>query len=156
MSLMRITRRSPSILSDSFMDELPDRIRRMLEGNLPLDPVQTVGWMPAMEIVEKPDALLATAELPGLGPDDVNVNVEDGVLTISGEKTEEKKEGEAESQVYLWERRYGSFRRSFTLPTSVDVDKITAHFENGVLTLRLPKTESVKAKGRKIAIDAKK
>jgi HSP20 family protein len=86
----------------------------------------------------------------------VDVSVDDGVLTISGEKEEEKKEGEENSQYYLFERRYGSFRRSFTLPSAVDVDKISAEFDNGLLKVTLPKTESVKAKGKKISVSTKK
>ncbi|HEU4993619.1 MAG TPA: Hsp20/alpha crystallin family protein [Gemmatimonadaceae bacterium] len=156
MALIRMTRRSPASLTSSFIDELPDRIRQMLEGTLPFEPVQNVGWMPAMEIVEKKDFLLVTAELPGLGDKDVDVSVDEGVLTISGDKAEEKKEAEEESQFYLLERRYGSFRRSFTLPNAVDVDKITADFANGVLTVKLPKSEEVKAKGKKILIGSRK
>jgi HSP20 family protein len=143
-------------LTESFLDDLPERIRRMFEGGLTLEPVQSVGWMPAIEIVEKNGALVVTAELPGLEAKDVDISVEDDVLTISGEKHEEKKEGEEGTQYYLWERRYGSFRRSFTLPSAVDAEKITANFAKGVLTITLPKSEQVKAKGRKIAIAEKK
>jgi HSP20 family protein len=143
------------MLSNPLIDELPDRIRRMLEGSLPLEPVQTVGWMPAMEIVEKSDALVVTAELPGIVPKDIDISVDEGVLTISGEKQEERKEGEPEAQFYLWERRYGSFRRSFTLPNAVDVDRIVANFDNGVLTITLPRSEKV-AKGKKIKVGEKK
>src|SRR5690348_12671136 len=105
MALIRMTRRTPAPLSNSFLNDLPDRIRQMLEGSLALEPVQTVGWMPAVEIVEKPEALVFTAELPGMNAKDVDVSVDDGVLTISGEKEEEKKEGEENAQYYLFERR---------------------------------------------------
>lgn len=155
MALIRLSGRTPALnLGSSFIDELPDRIRRMLEGSL--EPVQTVGWMPAMEIRDQKDAFILTAELPGLTNKDVNIGIEDDVLTISGEKREEKKEGDEESKYYLWERRYGSFHRSFTLPAAVDAEKITADFEGGVLTVKLPKSERVKAKERKIAINARK
>jgi HSP20 family protein len=143
-------------LTESFLDDLPERIRRMFEGGLTLEPIQNVGWMPPIEIVEKNGALLVTAELPGLEAKDVDISVEDDVLTISGEKHEEKKEGEEGTQYYLWERRYGSFRRSFTLPSAVDAEKITANFAKGLLTITLPKSEKVKAKGKKIAIAEKK
>lgn len=157
MALIRMARRSPNLpVMSSFADELPERIRQMLEGTLPIEPIQTVGWMPAMEIVEKPDLLIVTAELPGLTIKDVDVSLDDDVLTISGEKQDFRKEGDEDSQFYLWERRYGSFRRSFTLPRSVDVDRIIADFDNGVLTLKLPKSEKVKAKGKKISIGTKK
>jgi HSP20 family protein len=157
MAITRLTRRSPGFpLTSSFVDDLPDRIRQMLEGSLSFEPVQTVGWMPAMEVIDKPDLLLVTAELPGLAIKDVDIGIDDGVLTISGEKQEVKKEGEEDSQYYLLERRYGSFRRSFTLPNTVDVDKISAEFDNGVLTVKLPKSEKVKTKGKKITINGKK
>ena len=157
MALIRMTRRAPvAPVSNSFLDDLPDRIRQMLEGSLALDPVQSLGWMPAVEIIEKPESLVVTAELPGMNAKDVDVSVDDGVLTISGEKLEEKKEGEENSQYYLFERSYGSFRRSFTLPNAVDVDKIVAEFDNGLLRISLPKTENVKAKGKKISVSTKK
>ncbi|HEX7937614.1 MAG TPA: Hsp20/alpha crystallin family protein [Gemmatimonadaceae bacterium] len=157
MALIRMTRRAPMApVSKSFLDDLPDRIRQMLEGSLTLEPAMPVGWMPAVDIVEKPEALFVTAELPGISAKDVDVSVDDGVLTISGEKQEEKKEGAEETQYYLFERRYGSFRRSFTLPNAVDVDKISAEFDNGMLKVTLPKAESVKAKGKKISVSTRK
>lgn len=157
MALIRMTRRAPvAPVSNSFLDDLPDRIRQMLEGSLALEPVTAVGWMPAVDIVERPDALVVTAELPGLMAKEVDVSVDDGVLTISGEKEEEKKEGAEDSQYYVFERRYGSFRRSFTLPNAVDVDKISAEFDNGLLTVVLPKTENVKARGKKISVSTRK
>ena len=157
MALIRMTRRAPvAPVSNSFLDDLPDRIRQMLEGSLALEPVTAVGWMPAVDIVERPDALVVTAELPGLMAKEVDVSVDDGVLTISGEKEEEKKEGAEDSQYYVFERRYGSFRPSFTLPNAVDVDKISAEFDNGLLTVVLPKTENVKARGKKISVSTRK
>jgi len=157
MALIRMTRRAPvGPVSKPFLDDLPDRLRQMLEGTLSLEPIQTVGWTPAVDIVEKPDALIVTAELPGLTAKEVDVSVDDGILTISGEKEEEKKEGTEESQYYVFERRYGSFRRSFTLPNAVDVDKISAEFDNGLLKVMLPKTENVRAKGKKISVSTKK
>ena len=157
MALIRMTRRAPgAAVSKPFLDDLPDRLRQMLEGTLSLEPIQTVGWMPAVDIIEKPEALVVTAELPGIAAKDVDVSVDDGILTISGEKEEEKKEGAEDSDYYLFERRYGSFRRSFTLPNAVDVDKISAEFDNGLLKVTLPKTENVKVKGKKISVSTKK
>jgi HSP20 family protein len=118
--------------------------------------VEPVGWMPAMEIVEKEDRLFVTAELPGMNVKDVEITLENGVLRISGEKKEEKREREAGSKYHMWERRYGSFQRAFTLPQSVDAEKISASFQDGVLTIDLPKSEKAKALGRKIPIGIKK
>jgi HSP20 family protein len=107
-------------------------------------------FTPAVDIVETENAFVAKADLPGLTKDDIELSLEDGVLSISGERTfkhEEKGEGKSFRRI---ERAYGSFRRAFTLPQGVDVDKVEASFTDGVLTLTLPKTEIVKA--RKIAI----
>ena len=156
MALIRMTRRPQAFFSEPFLGDLPERLRRMLEGTQPFEGVQNVSWMPSMEIVEKNGALIVTAELPGIAPENVDITVEDDVLTISGEKNEETKEDDKDAQFYLCERRYGSFRRSFTLPKAVDADKITATFAKGVLTITLPRSEKVKAKGKKIAIGEKK
>lgn len=91
---------------------------------------------------------MLTAELPGIDPKDIDIDLEDDRLTIRGTKKDELEKEDREYQIY--ERRYGSFERSFSLPRSVDSEKIEANFENGVLTIRLPKTEV--ARGRKIEI----
>jgi HSP20 family protein len=156
MALIRMTRRpTPMPFTRSFVDDLPERIRQMFEGGLSLEPVEPMGWMPAMDIVEKDNMLVLTAELPGVAEKDVEINYENGVLTISGEKQEETKEGARDSDFYLWERRYGSFQRSFTLPRTVDIDKITAEFRNGVLKVVLPKAAENKPKGKKIELTKK-
>lgn len=105
-------------------------------------------WLPPVDVRETDEALTLTAEVPGLGKDDVNVTVENNVLTINGERRFEK---DAEKEGYhRIERAYGTFTRSFTLPANVESDKAKASFENGVLTISLPKAEE--AKPRKIAI----
>jgi len=150
MALIRFTNRPAA---RALLDELPERFRQMFEGNLAFEPLaEPIGWMPAMEITEKNEALVVTAELPGISNKDVEITLEDGVLSIRGEKKEEKKEGEPESRYHMWERRYGSFQRAFTLPKAVDPEKIKAQFENGVLTITLPKSEKAKVQGRKIPI----
>lgn len=108
---------------------------------------------PAVDLVEKEDRYLVTAELPGIDEKDVDVKIADNILTIKGEKKEEREE--REKGRYLSERRYGAFTRSFQLPTGVDEAKIEATFEKGVLTVTLPKTAEAKAKEKKIAIKAK-
>ncbi|MEO1085746.1 MAG: Hsp20/alpha crystallin family protein [Acidobacteriota bacterium] len=105
-------------------------------------------WVPAMDIVETEDAYLATADLPGLRKEDIDIAVEDSVLTISGERTVEHTT--AESGFKRLERASGSFRRAFSLPQGVDLEKVNAGFADGVLTVTLPKTEIVKA--RKVSI----
>ncbi len=105
-------------------------------------------WAPAVDVEETPDHLVFRAELPGMSRDDINLELEDGVLTIQGEKKEEQRDENA--QVLLYERRWGTFTRRFTLPRAVDGSRITAEYANGILTVHVPKAEE--AKGRKIEI----
>ncbi len=105
-------------------------------------------WVPAVDIFESDESFVATADLPGLKKDDIDVSIEDNVLTVSGERKFEK--GGDEGTFRRVERSYGSFRRSFTLPRGVDPSKVGAKFEDGVLTLTLPKSEM--AKSRKITV----
>jgi HSP20 family protein len=95
-------------------------------------------WTPAVDIHETENEIKVELELPGLKPDDVEITAENGVLTIRGEKHSERKEGE-QSRYHIVERSYGSFMRTFQLPQGVDEDQIEAEFENGILTLRIPK-----------------
>jgi len=104
---------------------------------------------PAVDITERDDALVLTAELPGMSRDDITVELENNVLTIRGEKKEERKE-EGEER-YVYERRYGSFSRSFTLPRSVDPDRISARYDRGVLTVTMPKAPE--GKGKRIEVE---
>lgn len=96
-------------------------------------------WMPATDVREDTDSIDIDVELAGIDPGDVEINVENGILTVSGEKRTEKKEGK-EGQYHSVERRYGSFVRSFQLPQGVDESKITANFDHGLLTVEIPKS----------------
>lgn len=95
-------------------------------------------WMPAVDVREDQKNIAVDVELPGIKPEDVNVSVENGVLSVSGEKRAERKEGE-EGRFHTVERSYGSFFRSFQLPQGVDESQITADFHDGVLTIDIPK-----------------
>ena len=110
----------------------------------------TSAWTPAVDVRETGDELVLTAELPGLESTNVSVNVENNVLTISGEKTEELATGGDDAQFHVIERRYGRFERSFRLPRSVDAEKVDARFKGGLLTVSIPKVEA--AKPRKIDV----
>lgn len=99
---------------------------------------------PHADVMETKDDIRVTLELPGLRPEDLDVNLEDNVLTISGEKKEERDEEGQENRWHLSERRYGRFSRSFVLPKEVEQDRIQASFENGVLHVTIPKSERVK------------
>lgn len=99
---------------------------------------------PNADVMETTDDLRVTVELPGLRPEDVEVSLEDNVLTISGEKQEERRQEGRDERWHLAERRYGRFSRSFVLPRDVEHDRIQAHYENGVLHVTIPKSEKVK------------
>ncbi len=95
-------------------------------------------WAPSVDIEETDDAYVIKAELPEVRKDDVKVTVEDGVLTLRGERQQEK--DEKGKKFHRVERMYGSFARSFTLPDNVDAGKISARFTDGVLSVQLPKS----------------
>ena len=105
---------------------------------------------PAIDIQENGDKFELTAELPGIDKEDVNISINDDVLTISGEKKSTVKKEDA--QCYRSERMFGKFERSFRLPDEVDQDNIEANYENGILRLDIPKSEESKPKEREIKI----
>jgi len=106
------------------------------------------GFLPAVDIRETPEFLTISAELPGLTKENVQITLENQVLTISGERNFENET--KDETCHRIERSYGSFSRSFTLPANLKTDKVDAKFANGVLTIQLPKTEETKP--RKINI----
>ena len=107
-------------------------------------------WAPAVDIVDEKDQIKVKADLPGMKKEDIEVNVENDVLTIKGEKKEEK---EIKEKDYVRsERTYGVFHRAFTLPASVDAARVNASYKEGVLEIALPKKEGAKPKQIKIDI----
>jgi HSP20 family protein len=115
---------------------------------LPSEEVSNRTWMPPVDIQETADSYRLTAELPGLTKEDINITLENNVLRLTGERKFEK---DAKKDGYhRIERTYGAFSRAFTLPSQVNHDKVEAAFENGVLTIVVPKAEQ--AKPRKISI----
>lgn len=110
--------------------------------------VASRNWMPAVDISETDDALLLYAELPGMTKDDVDITLENNLLSIRGERKFEK-EAQKEN-FHRIERTYGSFSRSFTLPSNVRSDEVKASFKDGLLHIEIPKAEE--AKPRKISI----
>jgi len=101
-------------------------------------------WAPALDISERKDAYLVTVELPGIEADDLDITMEDGLLTIQGERAFAQES--SEQQFHRVERRYGAFRRSITLPAQVQAEQIEASFDNGVLQIVVPKMEEAKPK----------
>lgn len=141
------TRRALDVSPWRELSAATDRLARMLD-----QPFSTLSdsnaFMPAIDVSETETELTIAAELPGVAKEDVKIDVEEGVLTIRGEKKQVHEEKKPHLHVY--ERSYGVFERAFSLPQSVDADRIKAEFQDGVLKLTLPKME--KEKGRRIEI----
>ena len=144
------TRRRP------FMTEDFGTLRRL---NRMLDDVFSTGWnneegtiasawLPPVDVFEDAAGLKIVAEVPGVDPADVKLSLENNVLTIRGEKKQHAEE--KTEKVHRYERTYGTFERTFALPTTVDAEQISARYDNGLLTVMLPKAE--RAKPREIAV----
>lgn len=133
------------------MVTLRDAIGRLFD-----DTVRPAGWLagapegPAIDVYQTKDDVIVKASVPGLEPEDIDVSVSGDVLTIKGEFKQEEKV-EQEQYVYQ-ERRFGQFCRQMSLPARVKADKAVAEYEQGVLTLKLPKVEEAKPKGLKIKV----
>jgi HSP20 family protein len=127
-------------LWDSFLEGRP--VRRSEDGR---------EWLPSVDVSETKNDLVIKAELPGLDPKDIDISMNNGYLTIKGEKKHEIEE--KDENYHLIERSYGSFTRSVRLPREVQSDKITASFKNGVLRITLPKSEEAKRKEIKIKVE---
>ena len=106
---------------------------------------------PALDVYEEKDDVVVKAELPGMTKDDIEVDISDSHLTLKGEKKKEEKI--EEEDYFACERSYGGFHRSVELPRDVQADKVKASFKNGILEIRLPKTEEAKTKEIKVKID---
>jgi HSP20 family protein len=139
--------RAPALSPMYELGQFENRVRRLFEE--PFDFVTTpVTFTPAIEVREFDNEFIVTAELPGMKKDDVDIEYENGVLFIRGEKVETSRE--EKRNLLVWERQYGTFQRSFMLPNTIDQEKIIAEFHDGVLKIVLPKAEN--AKGKKIQI----
>lgn len=112
----------------------------------------TAAWVPPVDIFEQADAIRILAEVPGVKPENVSISVEGNTLTIHG--TKDQIAEERTERVHRYERSYGAFERTFTLPATVDASSIKASYENGVLTVTLPKAEQAKA--RQIPVEVSK
>ncbi|HKT58647.1 MAG TPA: Hsp20/alpha crystallin family protein [Gemmatimonadales bacterium] len=108
----------------------------------------TSSWIPACDVFEDQEAVKIVAEVPGVRPEDVKISLENNLLTIRGEKRQQAEE--KTERVHRYERTYGSFERAFSLPTTVDPEKIAASYVNGILTVTIPKAE--RARPREIPV----
>jgi len=135
------------------LEDMSERLNRVFSRpslrNSGKENLTVADWMPTVDISETEGEYLIKAELPEVRKEDVKVTVENGVLTLQGERRQEKEE--KGKRFHRVERSYGSFVRSFTLPESVDESFVKAEYKDGVLNLHLPKSEKVKPK----AIDVK-
>ena len=148
MAITKYSVRRPSRPAWNEFDEMSNRLSRLFDDSFFSD--RAGRWMPPVTVSETKDELLLTAELPGMSEDDISIELENNVLTVGGEKTEVREEGEEDRKYHVYERSFGAFTRSFTLPRTVDGSSIVATFDNGILTVKLPKVPE--AKGRRIEI----
>ena len=144
---MTLTRYEPWGLIDQMRREME---RAMDTRNAEESNVATSDWIPAVDIKEDAESFRIVADIPGVDPKDIEVHMENGILTIKGEKESEKKE-EREGYKRV-ERSFGSFYRRFSLPDTADAEKITAKSNNGVLEVTIGKQEQVQP--RKISVDS--
>ena len=141
----RMARRFPAYPVRRFFGDMERMMDEFLRGWVPTrKPEETTMWAPALDVRETESDLIIEVEAPGLKPGELDISVEDGSLTIRGERKLEREEEKGELR--LSEREYGSFCRTVELPVGVQGDKATARDENGVVTITLPKTEKSKAK----------
>jgi len=158
--MQRALMANPVAFADAMSQEM-DRLFSTMGGDLVTQGRQTgsgargrgpMQWVPAMEVRQRDDGLVIHADLPGLTPDDVHVEVENGVLTISGERrdsSEERQEGRFHS-----ERSFGAFSRSVALPDGIDENQVNARFEHGVLEVSVPMPKQQQQRGRRVPIQS--
>ncbi len=131
---------------DPFRDlaRMQDEMARLFEDRLPYRSGESVGWTPACDIYEDGEEVLVRADLSGVEPKDVDIRFENGVLTLRGERKLERED--KRDNYHRLELAYGTFTRSFSLPGTVDPEKIRAESKNGVLLIHLPKRPEAKPK----------
>ncbi len=148
----------PIVRWDPFRDlsTLQERVSRLFEGRLgPFRGEEALStWAPPVDIYETEHEIVLKADLPEVKLEDVDIQVENNTLTVKGERHFEKEV--KEDNYHRVERSYGSFARSFSLPSTVDADKIRAEYQDGVLRITMPKREEAKPKQIKVSVTSKK
>lgn len=114
---------------------------------------EEMSFVPSIDVKEKDKEIIVKAELPGMDADDIDISISDDVLTLRGEKKEEKEEKQGD--YYHHELSYGSFHRDIPLPAEIETDRVDAEFKKGVLTVRLPKKPEAQRKAKKIQVKTK-
>ncbi|MEM7051011.1 MAG: Hsp20/alpha crystallin family protein [Acidobacteriota bacterium] len=141
--------RTPDLFRDSMQRFFDRGFDDFFTLSRPTEEVARRNWMPAVDVRESEEGLTLVAELPGMKSEDVEITLENRVLTLRGERNFEK--DTAGETYHRIERSYGTFSRSFTVPSNLRTDEVKASFEDGILTVTLPKAEEAKA--RKITIE---
>ncbi len=144
----------PELSNWSPLDRLAsfrDEINRLFDAGVPArDSGLFSGWTPALDLYDEKDRFLVSVELPGLAKDAISISLQDGMLTLSGERKHER-EGK-EGETFRSERYFGKFQRSVTLPAAVDASKVKATYKDGVLLVDLPKAEEAKPKQIQVSV----
>ncbi len=152
MSLIRY--QYPELSTRSSFDRLAalrDDMDRLFDFSWPSpDSGLFSGWSPALDVHDDKDSLFVTVELPGMKKDEIDISLHDGVLTVSGERKQEREQ--EEGATFRSERYFGKFQRSVTLPSRVDSGKVRASYHDGVLTIELPKVEEAKPKTIEVSV----
>ena len=150
MAITRYTRRSPMLSPWLELEDMSTRLNRLFGEPGAGEASNRVLWSPPVNVAETKEQLRLTAELPGMSIDDLEIEVENNILSLRGEKRQE--EEQEDHRYHVWERSFGTFERSFTLPKTVKADEISAQFKDGILHIDMPKAPE--AKSRKISIKA--
>jgi HSP20 family protein len=159
---MALIKKDVPVSFERDLSRMRTRLQRFFEEPFSFDlPLPMIGekaldrvvWSPAVEATESPTEYLITAELPGIAPEQVEVHMSEGTLTLRGSKAEEKKEEDKGRTWHLWERSYGEFQRTFRFPLPVHESKVSAEFTNGILKVRVPKWEATPPTARKVPIE---
>lgn len=147
--MSNLIRRNPFTAFEAFpaagLSLFEDTLNRFLSESPTSRP-----WSPAVDIAESENELTLTADIPGVKMEEIDIKIEDGTLTLSGKREFEKQQDQG--GYHRIERSYGSFQRAFSLPDTVEVDKVSAQFDSGVLKITLPKKEAAKPKSVKISV----
>jgi HSP20 family protein len=152
MSLIRY--QTPELSNWSPFDRLNtlrDEMGRLFDFSFPSrDTGLFGGWSPALDVYDDKDSFVVKVELPGMKKEDISLSLHDGALTISGERSHERKNDSGET--FRSERYFGKFQRSVALPALVDSSKVTASYKDGILTVELPKSEEAKPKQIEVSV----
>jgi HSP20 family protein len=158
---MPLIKKDAPVVFEYDLHHMRNRLRRFFEEpfgfELPhplIDEkrVERCVWSPAVEATESPMEYLISAELPGITPEDVEVQMADGMLTVKGRKCEGKTAEDTTRTWHLWERNYGEFQRTFRFPQPIDASQVVAEFCNGILRITVPKVESTPSSARTVPI----